>query len=240
MLEASEVVVQRGGLDGAFAARREDTSHRALIDAFGFVEPVELLVEDAEIVEHCRDLDADPALWQSRLFEGVCQLLGVPVATGGEGLWNRPHRSVEALSIPCFRTRRQLVSDAVWYRAAAWEYRYPIGIDDQLTSIYQISDDGAVSVIALHRATGEQEFSARVQRLMAFFHEELGRLIGRALVSVTEPSPDKLAPRLRQTLACLLEGDSEKQVAARLGLSRAPTYQYVTALYRHFKVRSRA
>jgi DNA-binding NarL/FixJ family response regulator len=35
-------------------------------------------------------------------------------------------------------------------------------------------------------------------------------------------------------------GDSEKQVAARLGLSQATVHQYVTALYRRFGVRSRA
>jgi DNA-binding CsgD family transcriptional regulator len=138
------------------------------------------------------------------------------------------------------RARRQLVSDAAWYRSAAWEYRHPIGIDEQLTSVYQLSDDGAITVIALHRAVGEREFSPREQRLVSFFHEELGRLVGHSLVSVTEPSPDELSPRLRQTLASLLEGDSEKQVAARLGLSRATTHEYVTALYRHFKVGSRA
>ena len=65
-------------------------------------------------------------------------------------------------------------------------------------------------------------------------------MISRSLVSATEPSPDKLPPRLCQTLACLLEGDSEKQVANRLGLSRDTTHQYVTALYRHFGVGSRA
>ena len=59
-------------------------------------------------------------------------------------------------------------------------------------------------------------------------------------MSATEPGPDKLSPRLRQTLACLLEGDSEKEVAARLSLSLATTHQYVTALYRHFGVQSRA
>jgi len=37
-----------------------------------------------------------------------------------------------------------------------------------------------------------------------------------------------------------LEGDSEKQVAARLGLSRQTVHQYVTMLYRHFGVFSRA
>src|SRR5262249_30102613 len=80
----------------------------------------------------------------------------------------------------------------------------------------------------------------REVRVLGFFHEELGRLIGRSLASATEPGPEKLSPRLRQTLACLLEGDSEKQVAARLGLSPATTHQYVTALYRRFGVQSRA
>jgi hypothetical protein len=61
-------------------------------------------------------------------------------------------------------------------------------------------------------------------------HEELGRLIGGALVSPTEARPERLSRRLGQTLACLLEGDSEKQVAARLGLSQATLHQYVTAL----------
>ena len=95
-------------------------------------------------------------------------------------------------------------------------------------------------MITLHRAPGEREFSTREQRLLNFFHGELGRLIGRSLVSATEPSPEKLSPRLRQTLACLVEGDGEKQVAARLDLSHATTHQYVSTLYRHFGVRSRA
>jgi DNA-binding CsgD family transcriptional regulator len=139
------------------------------------------------------------------------------------------------------RTRRQLVPDSVWYRSAAWtDYHRPTKIDDRLASVYQVSDDGAVSVITLHRAPGEREFSPREQQLLSFFHGELGRLISRSLVSATEPSPDRLSPRLRQTLACLLEGDSEKQLAARLGLSQATIHQYVTALYRHFGVGSRA
>jgi DNA-binding NarL/FixJ family response regulator len=64
-------------------------------------------------------------------------------------------------------------------------------------------------------------------------------LVGRALASANDPSPDSLAPRLRQTLACLLEGDSEKQIAARLRLSHATVHQYVTTLYRRFGVQSR-
>jgi DNA-binding CsgD family transcriptional regulator len=138
------------------------------------------------------------------------------------------------------RTRRQLVSNAEWYRSVGYEYRRLMGTDHQLTSVYQVSDTGSVSVIALHRAVGERDFTPREQRLLNFFHGELGRLIGRSLVSATEPNPGPLSPRLRQTLWCLLEGDSEKQVAARLSLSRATAHQYVTTLYRHFGMHSRA
>jgi DNA-binding NarL/FixJ family response regulator len=101
-------------------------------------------------------------------------------------------------------------------------------------------DAGALCAIDLDRAVGDRDFSVREQRLLHFFLGELSRLVGRSLVSATEPSPDQLSPRLRQTLACLLEGDSEKQVATRLGLSYATTHQYVTTLYRRFNVRSRA
>ncbi len=137
-------------------------------------------------------------------------------------------------------TRRQLVSDAVWYGSVSFnEYHRVIHIDDQLTSVYQTSREGAISVVALHRASGDRAFSPREQRVLKLFHEELGPLIGRSLVSATEQSPEKLSPRLRQTLACLVEGDSEKQIAARLGVSHATAHQYVTALYRRFRVRSR-
>lgn len=48
-----------------------------------------------------------------------------------------------------------------------------------------------------------------------------------------------LSPRMQQTLERLLVGDSEKQIAARLGLSRHTVHVYVKALYRGFNVSSR-
>jgi DNA-binding CsgD family transcriptional regulator len=49
----------------------------------------------------------------------------------------------------------------------------------------------------------------------------------------------KLSPRLRQTLARLLAGDSEKQVARHLALSKNTVHVYVKALYRQYNVNSR-
>jgi DNA-binding CsgD family transcriptional regulator len=138
------------------------------------------------------------------------------------------------------RTRSAMVSDVVWHRSAAFnEYRRPAGVNHCLTSVWQVSHQGAITVICLHHAVGERDFSPGEVRLLEFFHGEIGRLVGRQLVSATEPSPEKLSPRLRQTLTCLVEGDSEKQVAARLGLSPTTVHEYVTALYRRFGVQSR-
>jgi DNA-binding CsgD family transcriptional regulator len=139
------------------------------------------------------------------------------------------------------RTRRQLVPDAVWYRSVSFDqYRRPAAIDHELASICQVSDDGAISAISLNRISGEPDFSTRERLLVELFHAELGRLIGGPLVSAIEPGLEQLPPRLRQTLACLMEGDSEKQVAARLGLAQPTVHQYATRLYRRFRVRSRA
>jgi DNA-binding CsgD family transcriptional regulator len=49
----------------------------------------------------------------------------------------------------------------------------------------------------------------------------------------------RLSPRERQTLACLLGGDGEKQVARAMGLSRHTVHAYVKSVYRHFQVDSR-
>jgi DNA-binding CsgD family transcriptional regulator len=138
------------------------------------------------------------------------------------------------------RTRSAMVPDAVWYRSRDFnDYRKPAGFDHCLASVCFVSPHRAIAAIALARELGERDFSPGEVRLLEFFHGELGRLIGRQLVSATEPSTENLSPRLRQTLACLIEGDSEKQVAARLGLSPTTVHEYVTALYRRFGVQSR-
>ncbi len=138
------------------------------------------------------------------------------------------------------RRRVELVSDREWYRSPAFvDYRRRVHCDHQLTSMCQVSAAGAASCIAIHRGTRDHDFSDRERRLVEFFHVELGRLIGGPLASALT-SEHALSPRLRQTLACLVEGDSEKQAALKLGISRTTVHQYVTMLYRRFGVQSRA
>ena len=98
---------------------------------------------------------------------------------------------------------------------------------------------------------GESGIDAKVhqRRMLA----DLCRLIGAHLdgasgklpVSVSasfatqEAENDDLSPRMRQTLNCLLAGDSEKQAAAKLGVSQHTVHVYVKHLYRKFDFNSR-
>ena len=63
---------------------------------------------------------------------------------------------------------------------------------------------------------------------------------GRAIGHSAAMPPRPLAPRLRNTLGLLLEGKSEKEAAAELGISQHTVHLYVKELYRVFQVHSRA
>lgn len=54
------------------------------------------------------------------------------------------------------------------------------------------------------------------------------------------PDTSLLTRRERQVLAHLLTGISEKQVASQLNLSPGTVHKYVTQIYRHFGVSTRA
>ena len=73
---------------------------------------------------------------------------------------------------------------------------------------------------------------------------DLCRLVGESVGAgqakrSTVPSNGALPRRQDQTLQHLLQGDSEKQVAQKLSLSRHTVHIYVKALYRHYGVCSR-
>jgi DNA-binding CsgD family transcriptional regulator len=137
------------------------------------------------------------------------------------------------------RTRQQLVRDHAWYRSLSFnDYRRVVGVDHCVYSLRALPGENSYSFIGLHRELGERIFGPRERRLLHICHDELGRLTGTILAR--KPELAQLSPRLRQTLDALLRGDSEKQVASRLRLSRPTVHEYVTALYRHFGVSSRA
>ncbi|MDR3620012.1 MAG: helix-turn-helix transcriptional regulator [Paludisphaera borealis] len=97
-----------------------------------------------------------------------------------------------------------------------------------------------VSGVILNRALGMREYSLRDRAIVREAHDALTPFIGRSLARFHEPSPHELAPRVRQVLACLLEGDSDKQIAVRLDLSRYTVNQYTKRIFKHFGTSGRA
>lgn len=134
------------------------------------------------------------------------------------------------------RTRAELVGDRVWYGSEhVNEFRRAGGVDGFLFTGAVTGPRGEAIGITLHRAWGERGFGERERRVVEVFQEVSGWLHQKP-----PPAPDDLPPRLRDTLAALAEGLSEKQVAARLGISAHTVHEYTKALYRRFGVQSRA
>src|SRR5687768_8890560 len=104
--------------------------------------------------------------------------------------------------------------------------------------------------VQLAGVRGEQRLGPDGRRqIIADYLKSVGsRLVPRKAQPPTHAAPDatahaelqlKLSPRLRQTLQRLLAGDSEKQVARHLALSKNTVHVYVKALYREYNVNSR-
>jgi DNA-binding CsgD family transcriptional regulator len=142
-----------------------------------------------------------------------------------------------------FKTRMpEQLDERYWHTRAARQGPLAAGLGVCVVSLQKAVGAGAPTSqhFTFFRPPGASLFDRRERRLVHLFHGEIGPLVGKALAGALEPSLTGLAPRLRQTLDCLLEGDSEKQVAARLGLSQPTVHEYIGVLYRHFGVSSRA
>lgn len=142
------------------------------------------------------------------------------------------------------RSLASVVDGREWYGSRDFnEYVGACGLDDRITSSLRLPQHPSwrVQSIGLLRARSDGKYKARDVGLIHLFHEELAPLVGRQLaLSDTDDGREPLPPRLQQVLACLLQGDSEKQAAARLGLSQHTVNRHVQRLYRRYGVRSRS
>lgn len=139
--------------------------------------------------------------------------------------------------------RVECVEDREWYLSAHFnEFRRPTRNDSSIYAacpLVQRKPD-VLFAYSLTRGVEEKQFSERDRRVCHWILHELQPLLGKQLALPGEPSLSELPRRLRQTLECLLQGDSEKQAAVRLGLSPSTVHDYVKQLYRRFDVNSRA
>jgi DNA-binding CsgD family transcriptional regulator len=120
------------------------------------------------------------------------------------------------------------------------DFRRPIGSDDYVVSIRIVDVPRRPEAITIDRPQGATPFGPREVALLKLLHDQIAPLIGVRLATEHHLCRSGLSRRLNQTLSLLLEGQSEKQVARQLSLSPRTIHDYVTTLYEHFKVSSRA
>lgn len=118
----------------------------------------------------------------------------------------------------------------------------PIGVRNALWCNRSLPGARADISIGIHmmRAGGRRDFNARERTIVYETQAALAPLVGGPLAQVADPSPAALPPQARRVLQCLLEGDSDKQIAARMKLSRYTVNQYMKMIFRHFHTRSRS
>jgi DNA-binding CsgD family transcriptional regulator len=139
------------------------------------------------------------------------------------------------------KLRRECVDDETYYASPNYQqFLVPTNADDYVWSVRHVDEPRRVEVMAVTRRRGQRDFGRREVMLLKLLHDEISPLIGVRLATEEHLCRSGLSKRLNQTLSLLLEGLSEKQVAAKMRLEIATVHEYVTALYRHFRVSSRA
>jgi DNA-binding CsgD family transcriptional regulator len=134
---------------------------------------------------------------------------------------------------------RELMTNREWESSDEYADRQELGQDDSVLST-SWNQQGRLHFFSVNRADTDRAFSVRERAMIQLFHEELVLLFDTLLNCSPTSVVESLSPRLSQVLQALADGDSEKQVANRLGISSTTVHGYVRELYKRFGVHSRS
>jgi DNA-binding NarL/FixJ family response regulator len=155
---------------------------------------------------------------------------------------NEGYRKIISNTRPTVIAPQEVASEREWIRSEAYQgVIRAMGCDHHLGCMFRIPtgpDDSQTWV--LNRGRGARKFNEREQAIVDYLAETIAPMMGGSLAGLREIRPSDLSPRLRQVLACVLEGDGDKQIAQRMDLSRHTINEYLKTIYRHFHVSGRA
>ena len=87
---------------------------------------------------------------------------------------------------------------------------------------------------------GEIPLRTRSERVLRLLHQQIAPLVGTRLSTWRDRNVSTLSITRRRVLMGLLDGHTETEIAVRSSRSPAAVHEHVTAIYRHFNVRSRS
>jgi DNA-binding CsgD family transcriptional regulator len=178
-------------------------------------------------------------------FDRAAQIEVYTRVEGNPGIYDALSRYSQRLGSDdgiCVSARESLEHET-WESSTSYQLVHrPLGVDHALWCYRSLSEGNGdeFSALQLQRADRRRDFTARDRSLVREVQSALTPMIGGPLARVTEPTPMALPPSVRRVLACILEGDGDKQIAARLGLSIYTVNDYTKTIYRHFGVQSRS
>ena len=141
--------------------------------------------------------------------------------------------------------RRDILCDARWEASAYGDaMTHVAGVGDAIYSIAPREAGSQVTGLGVYRGRTSSRFGAAERDIVQIFQEELSRLqrklARRAAPRAAAEAAARLRPRWRATLRLVLAGLAEKEIARVLGISGPTAHEYVCALYRHYRVGTRA
>jgi DNA-binding CsgD family transcriptional regulator len=150
------------------------------------------------------------------------------------------HQIADAPVGPLTQTREQVIDDATWYGCDHFNVvRRGCRVDDVINTKLHLPDRRTVvQSFGIHRELHDTHFGERERLLVEIFHQEVGSVMVEK-ISRSTPETASLPPRLKQVLATLLQGRSEKQIARVLAISQHTVHDYVKTLYRRYGVNGR-
>ncbi|MEO6434979.1 MAG: helix-turn-helix transcriptional regulator [Tepidisphaeraceae bacterium] len=135
--------------------------------------------------------------------------------------------------------RREAVADGDWFASDHYrKFRKPLGLGPSLYVKIVAPSIGRETLVMLLREKGAEAFTDRETYLTDLCLSEMAWPF-TAEMTYVDPQVERLQPRLKKVMKCLLEGDSEKQVAYKLKLSPHTVHEYVKDLYSELGVNSR-
>lgn len=149
---------------------------------------------------------------------------------------------------PLSAIRHELVSDADWYGSAhVQQFRKRAGMDSAIYCTIPAPFPGGEPrrgwSVNVNRPWKATPFTQEDKDRLHLVFLALLPWLERAWSVPQNPTQELLARlplRLRKVLACLLAGDSEKQVARKLKLSQHTVHEYIKQLHARLRVRSRS
>lgn len=136
------------------------------------------------------------------------------------------------------KRRADLLDDAAWRASEHYRHvREPLRLTDAIYA--RIDVPGRSIVLQLCRGADDAAYTEAERHLLELCISQMS-WPHQPEDAPSDPRLEALQPRLRKVMKHLLEGDAEKQVAAKLSLSRHTVHEYVKMLYQELGVSSRA